>query len=91
MIIAYSHCTNCLRSIKFCQVFNPSDCDKIKNEITGIMKMNTFIDIVLTKRPQAIGTFITFVLSKSSDFQNFDPFDRPFKELQNAFFSFIIE
>ncbi|XP_064407637.1 uncharacterized protein LOC135352372 isoform X2 [Halichondria panicea] len=54
----YVHdCTVLFPYMREKNVFNPSDCDKINHEITGIMKMNTFIDIVLTKRPQAIGVF----------------------------------
>jgi len=39
------------------QVFTKYECEIIQHEVTGKQRMDKFIDIVLTKGPEAIGVF----------------------------------
>ena len=43
--------------IYYTQVFNTHECEIIEHEVTGKQRMDKFIDIVLTRGPDAVGVF----------------------------------
>lgn len=54
----YVHdCTVLHPYMKEKRVFNVADCQVIQHQVTGAQRMDTFVDIVLTKGPKAIGVF----------------------------------